>query len=83
MYKYFKYNLSENCFLSDDLVISIWLEIQGIKRIMTCASRIFPNTDYEIDINNALHEEDRDNTYDSCHSELKLLLDKKLSLKYK
>ena len=82
MYDYFKNNLSKDCFLSDDLTISTWLEIQGVQRIMTCETKIFPDIDYEISDNNALYKEDRTGTYDSCHSELKLLLDNKIYSKY-
>lgn len=73
MVEYFE-NLSNECFLSDDVVISAWLEKQGIEKIMVCAKER-PKINNEIDANNPLHDEDRKNVYDKCVQEMQSLID--------
>ena len=79
MVDYFN-NLSEDCFVSDDLVISAWMEVNNIGRLKLCD---FTNTssDDEIDSNNALHREKRDKVYNNCRKEMKILIYRKESEK--
>ena len=79
MFEYF-HNLSKNCFVSDDLVISSWMEINGIDRLKICDYQNV-DTDEIIDSNNALHREKRDLVYSGCLKEMKILIYRKESSK--
>lgn len=70
MIDYFENDLSRDCFMSDDLVISTWMEIQGIPRKKLCDILNVRGTKGEIDKNNALHREDRKGVYSKCHKEM-------------
>lgn len=77
MYSYFQHNLSKDCFVSDDLVISTWLEIEGIPRKKLCDILNVTGTKSEIDKNDALHRADREGVYSRCHKEM-VELEKKM-----
>jgi len=77
MYSYFQHNLSRDCFVSDDLVISTWLEIEGIPRKKLCDILNVRGTKSEIDKNDALNKADREGVYSRCHKEM-IELEKKL-----
>lgn len=68
MLEYFQ-NISPDCFVSDDLVLSTWMDIQGYDRIKICE---FQNTstDVVIDANDALHRDKRKKVYDNCSKEM-------------
>jgi len=72
MINYFK-EICDDCFVSDDLVISTWMEILGHERIKICD---FSNShiNQEIDANNALHRENRWGVYPNCHRKMVELL---------
>jgi len=72
MLSYFD-NLSYDCFLSDDLVISTWLHIQGIDRIKIGSPDDSRETDSIIDSNDALHRENRKSVYNKCFKEMEQL----------
>ena len=67
---YYKKDISKECFLSDDLVISNYLKKKGIERIRICTQHKTKDNK-KIDLHNALHRESRKETYDKCISELK------------
>jgi len=73
MNEYFKKNLSKECFLSDDLVISTWLEINGIPRMKLCGSDS-RDTIEDINAHNPLNEESRKEVYNMCKREMEKLL---------
>lgn len=70
--------LSKSCFVSDDLFLSSWMEINGVERIKICE---FSNctTNKEIDKNDALHRDKRTKVYDTCSEEMKTLIYRKES----
>jgi len=74
MIEYFENNLSDDCFLSDDLVISSWMEILGIERIQLCGYDNTRATDTKIDRNNALHRLNRNQVYNKCLKEMNMLI---------
>ena len=72
MINYFKNHLTPECFLSDDLVISTWLEIEGIKRLKLSEINV-RETINSVDKHNALHDLERIQTYEKCIKVLKKL----------
>lgn len=72
MIEYFQ-NISPDCFVSDDLVLSTWMEIQGYDRILVCD---FPKPyrDTVIDSNDALRKNNRDEVYNKCSIEMMNIL---------
>jgi hypothetical protein len=73
MINYFKNHLTPECFLADDLVISTWLEIEGIKRLKISPETNIRETVNSIDKHNALHDLERSQTYGKCLKVLKKL----------
>lgn len=59
---------SHDCFVSDDLTISTWLNMQNVKMIRICGG-MHPNIDFDID-KNALHRENRKGAYEKCSKEM-------------
>jgi len=76
----FSQNLSKSCFVSDDLFLSSWMEINGVDRVKICE---FSNctTNEEIDKNDALHRDKRTKVYNKCSEEMKTLIYRKESSK--
>lgn len=72
MLDYFN-NISTDCFVSDDLVISTWMDIEGYDRYKICDYR---NTymDNYIDAHDALRREKREEVYRNCSREMRTLL---------
>lgn len=62
-------NLSPECFLSDDLTISGWLDKNNICRIRICEKSQIQDDD--IDDKKPLHKQARKHVYDICHQEMK------------
>jgi len=79
MIDYFK-NISPECFVSDDLVLSTWMDIQGYDRIKLC-DFINTSTDKVIDANDALHRDKRKKVYNKCSQEMRVLAYRSESLK--
>lgn len=61
-------NISDECFLSDDLTISAWLIKQNIPRIRVCEDSQIQ--DEFLDTIDPLHKQSRKYVYDKCHEEL-------------
>lgn len=71
MINYFK-DLSDECFVSDDLTISTWLNMQNVPLIKLCDTEK-ADIDNEIDKIDALHDDNRENVYEKCGEEMKHL----------
>jgi hypothetical protein len=74
MINYFENNLSKDCFVSDDLTISTWMEIQGKSRKKICDIGSPSKIKEDIDENDALHRLDRNGVYTICHKEMMELI---------
>ena len=68
---YYKKDITKECFLSDDLVISNYLKKKGIERIRIC-TRHRRKDNKKVDLHDALHRESRKEAYDKCSSELSI-----------
>ena len=77
MLKYFENLFTDiDCFVSDDLTISKWLHIQNINIIKICDYiHDHVKVDTKIDRFDALHTDNRDNSYKKCQQNLTLLDD--------
>ena len=72
MLDFFQNKLSYECFMSDDLTISTWLQMQDVPLIVICKIPIGERVD-EIDINDALRFENRNYVYEICKKEMEKL----------
>jgi len=70
MINYYKRNLSSECFLSDDLTISRWMDLQKIQIIKLPYLGDVCKIIKEIDKNNPLHQLERTFVYNKCMSEI-------------
>lgn len=68
MIDFFK-NLSDECFVSDDLTISSWLQMQNVSLIKLCFMK-GGKIDNEIDSYDALHDDNRHFVYTKCFKEM-------------
>lgn len=68
MLDFFK-NLSDECFVSDDLTISSWLQMQNVSLIKLCFMK-GGKIDNEIDSYDALHDDNRHYVYTKCFKEM-------------
>jgi hypothetical protein len=73
MINYFNNHLTPECLFSDDLVVSKWLEIQGIKRLKICDEKNNSKTIKIVDDNDPLHKLKRIETYKKCAKNLEKL----------
>jgi hypothetical protein len=73
---YYKKDISKECFLSDDLVLSNYLKNKGIERIRICA-RNSRKDNKKIDLHDALYKENRWETYFKCRNELLIMSQEK------
>lgn len=72
MLDFFENKLSDECFLSDDLTISTWLQMQNVPLIVLCNYPGGKKVD-KIDENDALRMYHRDHVYNICKKELEEL----------